>query len=130
MRKLFLALVAIGAAFSARADISPQEIQYAQDREKAIRQFNAALRDRCLQDFSQKWKRSVKPLGQAAYSDAISRQVYTLVFWNHSDRGVAFTLPVEAKSTDGHFQGDIACFYAVDDKKLHFQLSQQVYRRF
>ncbi len=124
MRVLFAA--ALVAAFPAYADISETQNQYAKDRAKAISEFTPELGKHCLKDFSDKKKKAIEPLGTAAYSDLISRQVYKTVFWNHSDRGVAFTLPVKA----GDVAGDIACLYSVKDGGLQFELSQQLFGKF
>ncbi|MFO0389375.1 MAG: hypothetical protein ACK502_06620 [Alphaproteobacteria bacterium] len=128
MRVVFAATLL--AAFPAYADISPVENQYTKDREQAIAQFSPELGKHCLKDFSDKKKRPVEPLGSAAYSDMISRQVYKTVFWNHSDRGVAFTLPVKAGEGTAQVSGDIACLYSVKDGNLKFELSQQLFGKF
>ncbi len=124
MRLVFAA--ALIAAFPAYADISENQNQYAKDREKAISQFTPELGKHCLKDLSDKKKQSIEPLGTASYNDLISRQIYKTVFWNHSDRGVAFTLPVKA----GDATGDIACLYSVKDGGLTFELSQQLFGKF
>ncbi len=124
MRIIYLA--ALVATFPAYADISEIQSQYAKDREKAISGFTVELGKYCLKDFSDKKKKIIEPLGSAAYSDLISRQVYKTVFWNHSDRGVAFTLPVKTGDT----AGDIACLYSVKDGALTFELSQQLFGKF
>ncbi|MGE0754199.1 MAG: hypothetical protein AB7L92_03465 [Alphaproteobacteria bacterium] len=115
------------SAAPAFADIPPMESEYTRDRSEALEQFNPELGETCLKDFSEKRHGEVKSAGEPAYNDLISRGVYKTVFWNHSDRGVAFTMPVKTMHGEDERAGDIACLYSVRGKRLYFELSQQLF---
>jgi hypothetical protein len=122
MRMYAYALVAL-FPLAAQAGMVEEE-RYVLDREQAIAAITSELRQRCLSDFSQKGShRNLTPLGSLAFNDTLSRVVYDTIYWRHSDRGVAFTMPVRADNE----VGNVGCFYAVTDKGLEFQLSQQIH---
>lgn len=127
MKSVTLFLSALFVATPVMAEVSSLETEYTKDRSHAIEQFSPALGESCLKDFSEKKKGEVKPAGVAAYNDLISRKVYKTVYWSHSDRGVAFTMPVQTAEGDKEAAGDIACLYSVRGKRLYFELSQQLF---
>lgn len=108
------------------------DAQYQRDKSQAMAQLDGNLQKQCLEDVSRKVSAQtvVKPLAKPHFSDAISHVVYRQFYWNGSDRGVAFTMPVQAHDqARGPIATDIACFYAMTDSGLKFQLSQQVMQR-
>lgn len=123
MRSFFL-LGVLMAAVPALADEG-----YETDREAAIAAFTPELGKNCLDDFAHKSRKDLVPLGALAFNEPLSREVYRMMYWSGSDRGVAFTMPVKTQEQGREVAGNVACFYAVDAGRLHFQLSQQVITR-
>ena len=117
-----IAMLLVLAPLSAMAETT-QEERYVHDREQAITRITPELGERCLHDFSQKGKhQQLAPLGSLAFNDSLSREVYEMMYWKRSERGVAFTMPVRADNQ----VGNLGCFYAVTDQGLEFELSQQI----
>ena len=114
-------------AGAAMAELPASDGQYASDREKAIAALTPEMRDRCLSDFKQKnVAAQAMPIGKLVYNDAVSQQVYHTFYWNGSDKGIAFTVPVRAAAAPDKIVGSLACFYSVTEHGLHFQLSQEI----
>lgn len=136
----FLSYIALTFAFTcavplpahAEIDNRKTEEQYLRDKNFAIQQVNNNLKQQCLQDISKKIKSGavVNQTAELSFNDSITREVYREFYWNKSDRGVAFIMPVQANDKlRGNITSEIACFYAMTDSGLEFQLSQQIIRR-
>lgn len=103
------------------------ERQFEQDRHIATSHITAKLRSACLSDFLAHHAVVVHAIGSLRFSEPITSSVYHTLYWTNADRGVAFLMPVAAQ--DEHQKKvnmHVACFYALSEKKLTFQLSQQM----
>lgn len=108
------------------------EEQYLRDKDFAIKEASPALGQQCLQDISKKISSGtlVNQTAKLAFNDNITREVYRNFYWNKSDRGVAFIMPIQVNDKIlGNITTEIACFYSLTDSGLEFQLSQQITRR-
>lgn len=126
MTKLFIfLLVLLACAEPALASGAAIDTQLIRDRAVAVKAINPELAGACLADFSERNQasQSATPLGALQFSDHITRIVHRVLYWNHSDRGVAFLMPI---ATDNQPATNIACLYSVTDEGLEFQLSQRV----
>lgn len=119
-----LALCMCAMPFAAMA--APVDLHH--DRDMAVKSLTPELQQQCLNDFA---KRRVPELSQLStagglyFNDRISKEVHRMVFWKHSDRGVAFTLPVKARHPQvGNVSAEVVCLYSVADDGLAFELSQ------
>lgn len=124
-RIVFASLALLATPALAATDLQ----KFEQDRQLAEHSITRAEEKTCLADFSTKIAHpdSLKAAGKFQFNNLLSRGVYEKLYWNGSDRGVAFTLPVKINdSIMGETAGNLACFYALTDSGMRFQHSQQL----
>ncbi len=117
MKRITSFILALLAASPAFADSD-----FTHDSQLATSKITRTHQQQCLSDYNARRLTPAAASGSLAFNETLSRQVYTTLFWENADRGVAFTLPV---STGGE-RAKIACFYAIKNDRLEFQLSQQI----